>query len=82
MHNEGMSTHQQPTVSTELDSHIARLRDAQRAYLTAHEAMHAARVARDDAVRRALADKRPYREIMEVTGLSRARLDQIKRGTR
>lgn len=60
----------------------AELRDAQRAYLNAHEAMRAARAARDNAVRRELADGMSQRDIMAETGLSRSRVDQIRRGTR
>ncbi len=61
---------------------IADVLKAQRAYLTRHEAMHAARAERDRQVIAALDARIPQAEIMAATGLSRARLAQIKRGTR
>lgn len=61
---------------------IAHVRKAQRAYTTTNERAAAARAARDSAVRDELAAGTPYAEIMAATGLSRARLAQIKRGTR
>jgi hypothetical protein len=61
---------------------IADVRKAQRAYEAIHERDAALRAARDAAVRAALEERIPQAEIMDATGLSRARLAQIKRGTR
>lgn len=62
---------------------LAAVRKAQRAYDAIHERDAAARAARDDAVRAALADRNNlHTDIMAVTGLSRGRIAQIKKGTR
>lgn len=62
---------------------LAAVRKAQRAYEAVHERDAALRAARDDAVRSALADRNNLQaDIMAVTGLSRGRIAQIKRGTR
>ncbi len=61
---------------------LADLLKVQRAYLTKHEAMHTARLARDEQIRKELAAGIPHKQIMDATGLSRARLAQIKKGTR
>lgn len=61
---------------------IATVRKAQRAYDDIHERAEAMRASRDAAIRAALEARIPQKDIMEATGLSRARLAQIKRGTR
>lgn len=61
---------------------IADLRKAQRAYDAIHERDEAARRERDRVLVAELAAGMKQAEIMAVTGLSRARLAQIKRGTR
>jgi hypothetical protein len=61
---------------------IASLRNAQRAYERAAEKAERAREQRDAFVRAALEDRIPHKDIMAATGLSRARLAQIKKGTR
>lgn len=54
---------------------IAALAECQ----AAQEAAVTARNARDDAIRDALAAGTSYRALGEITGLSRTRLDQIRR---
>jgi len=55
---------------------------AQRAYTEAVAIAERLREARDTAILFDLADRVLQKEIMETTGLSRARIDQIRRGTR
>jgi hypothetical protein len=45
-------------------------------------AFHEAVAERDRLIRAALAAKVPYARIVEITGLSRVRLTQIRRGAR
>lgn len=61
---------------------IADLRKAQRAYDATHKRDEAARRERDRVLVAELAAGTRHREIMAATGLSRARLTQIKRETR
>ncbi len=60
----------------------AALRKAQRAYDAGLARAEVLRDARDEQLRRDLADGMRQRETMTITGLSRARVDQIRRGTR
>lgn len=46
----------------------------------AHDALQAARTSRDRAIRRALEAGATYKEIGDITGLSRGQLDAIRRG--
>jgi hypothetical protein len=61
---------------------IADLRKAQRAYDAIAERYEAARRERDRVLVAELAAGTKQADIMAATGLSRARLAQIKRGTR
>lgn len=61
---------------------LGYVRATQHDYLDKHEALDTARVRRDKAIVAALAAGIPHKDIMEAAGLSRARLAQIKRGTR
>lgn len=60
----------------------AQLRGAQQAYGAAMLRAEHLRNARDEQVRRDLAAGVRQREVMDDTGLSRARVDQIRRETR
>jgi len=60
----------------------AELRKAQQAYGAALLAAERLRAARDAQVRADLAAGFRQREVMDDTGLSRGRVDQIRRGTR
>ncbi len=60
----------------------AALRKAQRAYETGLARAEQLREARDEQIRADLAVKVPHKEIMGETGLSRGRVDQIRRGVR
>jgi hypothetical protein len=60
----------------------AALRKLQRAHEADIARAERSRKARDAGIVQALTDRMPQAEIMAATGLSRARLAQIKRGTR
>ncbi len=60
----------------------AALRKAQHAYEAALVRAKTSREARDEQIRSDLAAKVPHKEIMGETGLSRGRVDQIRRGVR
>lgn len=56
--------------------------DAVHAYEQVAARMAVAVEARDEAIRRALADGVPRARVVEITGLSKQRVDQIRRGAR
>ncbi len=60
----------------------AELRKAQRAYEAGLARAEQLREARDEQIRADLAARVPHKDVMAETGLSRGRVDQIRRGTR
>lgn len=60
----------------------ATLVTAMHAYERTAAAMAAVTDGRDDAIREALAAGVPRARVVEITGLSKQRIDQIRRGTR